>query len=698
MANQYKLSFILLTRVLNIFTNRIIFFKQYVKNRITRNSQTNKIVCALLVLILFYNYSYAVDCYTTSDNTWSCGTPDPADNLIVDHHVTIASDFPLTGSITVNEGGYLNITGNLVSSGGIITVYPGGTLIIDNNMEIKDNCILVIYGDVFVYNDFKVRSSSTFRILSGSFTVNGNVTLEDLSITEIQADATCFFNHNFTTNSGDVAINGDINVTDNFTNAGQATGSGTISYGGNCGGVGMINGIESSVYCGSNPLDLSMISCETMDTTPPVFTIVRIDPVVYLSDSQCEASVSWDPPTFTDDCELDTVYSSHDPGDIFQPGSTEVIYSAHDKAGNFSQTTFTVNVLDTITPLIYDMPADMITEAASEACGATVNWTPPTASDNCSVNLSADYLPGSYFPGGTTSVTYTAIDASGNESTGSFEITVLDNNPPVFSVCPSSYEISSVDTAAKNAIITWELPVAEDNCSGISINSNYNPGDVFDFGVAKVVYTATDQSGNTAECSFSVRAGMNMPPKFNNQKRKVLAGDPLDIILDAEDPEGDHVQLVSVFNNKSNSTISRIDRKNLSFVYTAKDDFYGYDTLRARFIDDGIPPASTLGSVIIDVERKVRIQISGAITPDGDQLNDTWYIKDIDYYPGNSISIHDRWGGLVYQVAGYDNVTVVWDGSGNRVNNKLLPAGTYFYVIDLGAGIRKITGAVELIR
>jgi gliding motility-associated-like protein len=93
-----------------------------------------------------------------------------------------------------------------------------------------------------------------------------------------------------------------------------------------------------------------------------------------------------------------------------------------------------------------------------------------------------------------------------------------------------------------------------------------------------------------------------------------------------------------------------------------------------------------------------KINISGAITPDGDQLNDTWYIKDIDLYPGNSISIYDRWGGLVYQVAGYDNITVAWDGSGNRGNNKLLPAGTYFYVINLGAGIRKITGAVELMR
>ena len=53
----------------------------------------------------------------------------------------------------------------------------------------------------------------------------------------------------------------------------------------------------------------------------------------------------------------------------------------------------------------------------------------------------------------------------------------------------------------------------------------------------------------------------------------------------------------------------------------------------------------------------------------------------------------------MYDAAGYDNRSVVWDGASP---DALIPgsaaAGTYFYVLDLGTGTEPITGFIQLVR
>ncbi|MCK5103421.1 MAG: gliding motility-associated C-terminal domain-containing protein [Cyclobacteriaceae bacterium] len=230
------------------------------------------------------------------------------------------------------------------------------------------------------------------------------------------------------------------------------------------------------------------------------------------------------------------------------------------------------------------------------------------------------------------------------------------------------------------------------------MSSNYNPGDVFDFGITTVVYTATDQSGNIAHCSFDILSRLNTPPLADDMLLKAAAGQSIIINMNVIDPEGDQVFLELITNNANNSYLSNIDKENLQFIYTSFIDFYGVDTLYVILVDNGIPAKSTFTKVIIDVERVANIKIAGAITPDGDMMNDTWYIKDIDHFMENSVNIFDRWGGLLYQTTGYNNTSVVWDGTSNRSQDKRIPTGTYFYVIDLGNGSKKLTGAVELIR
>ncbi len=96
-------------------------------------------------------------------------------------------------------------------------------------------------------------------------------------------------------------------------------------------------------------------------------------------------------------------------------------------------------------------------------------------------------------------------------------------------------------------------------------------------------------------------------------------------------------------------------------------------------------------------------KIPDAFSPNGDGINDFFEIVGIDRYPGNSITIINRWGNRVYQAKNYgiDTNPVFWDGNANTGTNFLgneLPTGTYYYVLDLGNGEKPIAGSVYLDR
>lgn len=108
------------------------------------------------------------------------------------------------------------------------------------------------------------------------------------------------------------------------------------------------------------------------------------------------------------------------------PTYVQRTYRVVDCAGNVTECVREFTVEDTTSPVIHDCPEDIVTAADPGGSGAVVTWTPPTATDNCSTPLlSATHEPGSYFPVGTTTVTYTAVDDCGNEAYCVFDVTVL---------------------------------------------------------------------------------------------------------------------------------------------------------------------------------------------------------------------------------------------------------------------------------
>jgi gliding motility-associated-like protein len=91
------------------------------------------------------------------------------------------------------------------------------------------------------------------------------------------------------------------------------------------------------------------------------------------------------------------------------------------------------------------------------------------------------------------------------------------------------------------------------------------------------------------------------------------------------------------------------------------------------------------------------IDISNGVSPNSDGMNDFFTITNLDAYPGHSLSIYNRWGDIVFETAPYEND---WSGKNNKggLGGDELPAGTYFYILELGEDIEPMKGYIELKR
>lgn len=84
------------------------------------------------------------------------------------------------------------------------------------------------------------------------------------------------------------------------------------------------------------------------------------------------------------------------------------------------------------------------------------------------------------------------------------------------------------------------------------------------------------------------------------------------------------------------------------------------------------------------------------LSPNDDGENDLWMIGRIDQneYADNVVKIFNRWGSVVWETTGYNNIDHVW--TGKNTQGDALPDGTYFFLVE--AGGRKYNGYIELMR
>ncbi|MDC0200080.1 HYR domain-containing protein, partial [Candidatus Nitrosopelagicus sp.] len=294
-----------------------------------------------------------------------------------------------------------------------------------------------------------------------------------------------------------------------------------------------------------------------VDETAPGFA--PYDDISQSTTNPAGTTVSFTLPTATDNvavtngptCDVDS-------GSMFNVGNTVVTCTASDAAGNTSSMSFNVVItqtfVDNTAPAITITPqtarsnlisdgVDSATVSAGSSAGGTFAFmvsavdnigvtVGPTCSSNGSMislsynaatNLhsSQPHSPGTLFPLGTSIISCTASDGTGNTGTALYIVNVMpsDTTPPVVSV-PSNQELVTPN-ANEFPLFTWDVTAIDD--VGISNVNTCNPdgpwyvntiggGDgtnpahsiQFPVGTTTVTCTATDTSGNIGSASFTV--------------------------------------------------------------------------------------------------------------------------------------------------------------------------------------------------
>ena len=126
----------------------------------------------------------------------------------------------------------------------------------------------------------------------------------------------------------------------------------------------------------------------------------------------------------TDNCAVDSIFLAQNDFTCADLGSNIIELSVVDVNGNVDICAAEITVLDTVSPYFVGCPTDTIVVPDSSNCSPNVFWTNPSYFDNCSVDAIRSHAPGDVFQVGTTTVTYSAFDLSGNTATCSFNVTV----------------------------------------------------------------------------------------------------------------------------------------------------------------------------------------------------------------------------------------------------------------------------------
>jgi hypothetical protein len=146
----------------------------------------------------------------------------------------------------------------------------------------------------------------------------------------------------------------------------------------------------------------------------------------------------------TDNCGANPLTLSHPSGSFFPVGTTSVMLTATDLAGNSSSCNFDVVVNDTESP-------DMICKRSiiDIELGQTLLPTQidSMSTDNCAIaQLSVAYEVFNCDNVGATQVTLTATDEAGNSNTCTATVNVIDNNTPTAACANRTVNLTSAGT------------------------------------------------------------------------------------------------------------------------------------------------------------------------------------------------------------------------------------------------------------
>jgi len=207
--------------------------------------------------------------------------------------------------------------------------------------------------------------------------------------------------------------------------------------------------------------------------------------------------------------------------EMFSLGSTVVTWVSIDSNGNTTTSEQTITIVDTIPPSIF-VPADIVAEAVDPVLNF-IELGDATTYDHVGIESITNDKPDS-FSFGSTTVTWTAVDTSGNISKATQLVTIIDTAIPEM-VAPSDVIVEA--TGISNTVVEIGEATIYDIIQVYTITSD-SP-DTFPLGETVITWTATDSSGNSATATQTVTVVDTTAPGITA---------PDSIIIEASGAEG----------------------------------------------------------------------------------------------------------------------------------------------------------------
>ncbi len=165
-------------------------------------------------------------------------------------------------------------------------------------------------------------------------------------------------------------------------------------------------------------------------------------------------------------------------------------------------------------------------------------------------------------------------------------------------------------------------------------------------------------------------------------------------------------ETIAVESNPINGTIGDIDGSKVEYI--PAHDYLGEDTFITYEIcceETGCTTVKVYLKVICPSKFDENFEIPQLVTPNNDGKNDVWEIPELKTRSlcsqNYTVKLFNRWGVKVWEKENYMTDEVRFDGySTNSLdfrNDELLPAGTYFYIIELNGGEIGKTGYIYIV-
>ncbi len=237
----------------------------------------------------------------------------------------------------------------------------------------------------------------------------------------------------------------------------------------------------------------------------PASLVTGLDGSVALPDYTTQATTS-------DNVAVTGVTQTPQAGSLRAAGTTVVLLTASDAAGNTESITANISVLDGTKPAI-SAPvqgfAPLALTTGEDGTAPLANYTAQAiTSDNVGVTgVSQNPMPESPRTAGITTVTLTATDAAGNSNAISFQVGVNDGTLPAIAPPVSGFTPLTLATGPLGTVQLPDYtsqPMTSDNVGITSVTQTPLPNSVLPFGPALVTLTARDAAGNLAITSFTV--------------------------------------------------------------------------------------------------------------------------------------------------------------------------------------------------